>query len=99
MKRILVVHYSQSGQLTRVLDAILAPLRKVQHTPLDIVELALEPVEPFPFPWGFMQFLDAFPESFLLKPRPLKPCRNWGASVSIWSFWVIRCGIWRHRSR
>ena len=78
MKRILVVHYSQSGQLTRMLDAILAPLRKVQHTPLDIVELALEPAEPFPFPWGFMQFLDAFPESFLLEPRPLKPLPELG---------------------
>lgn len=64
MKRILVVHYSQSGQLTRMLDAILAPLHKGQHTPLDIVELALEPAEPFPFPWGFMQFLDAFSRIF-----------------------------------
>ncbi len=73
MKRILVVHYSQSGQLTRVLESLLTPLRSSErHPPVEIVELALEPAEPFPFPWGFMQFLDAFPESVQLAPRPLK---------------------------
>ncbi len=77
MKRILVVHYSQSGQLTRVLESLLTPLRSSErHPPVEIVELALEPAEPFPFPWGFMQFLDAFPESVQLAPRPLKNLPN-----------------------
>lgn len=106
-KRILVVHYSQSGQLTRVLDAMLAPLRETSSDPLhgsshdflheslqatpnqlppqhqapfafELVELALEPLEPFPFPWPFFQFLDVFPESVQLTPRPLKPLPDLG---------------------
>ena len=100
-KRILVVHYSQSGQLTRVLDAMLAPLREQSHEPLsvqgtaasatpaqpsaiqqqqqlEVVELVLQPADPFPFPWPFLQFLDAFPESVQLTPRPLKPLPDLG---------------------
>ena len=75
MKRILVVHYSQTGQLARALDAVLAPLRAAGHT---LIEVMLEPVEPFPFPWPFLQFLDAFPESVMLQPRPIKPLPDWG---------------------
>ena len=75
MKRILVVHYSQTGQLARALDAVLAPLRAAGHT---LIEVVLEPVEPFPFPWPFLQFLDAFPESVMLQPRPIKPLPDWG---------------------
>lgn len=93
-KRVLVVHYSQSGQLTRVLDAMLAPLRESSKAslsasqssqaatppqpPVEVVELVLEPTEPFPFSWPFFQFLEAFPESVQLMPRPLKPLPDLG---------------------
>jgi hypothetical protein len=70
MKRILVVYYSQSGQLQRAARAVAAPLLAAGHA-VDFV--ALEPAKPYPFPWPFWQFLDAFPESVYLDPPPLKP--------------------------
>ena len=70
MKRILIVYYSQSGQLERVTRAIAEPLRAAGH---QLSVLKLEPARPYPFPWGFWQFLDAFPESVCLDSSELKP--------------------------
>lgn len=71
-KRILVVYYSQSGQLARVARTIAGPLIAAKH---DVTFVELEPERAFPFPWPFWQFLDAFPESVYLDPPPLKPWR------------------------
>lgn len=70
MKRILVVYYSQSGQLQRAARAFAAPLQEAGYT---VDFLPLEPVQPYPFPWPFWQFLDAFPESVALDPPALRP--------------------------
>ena len=74
MKRVLVVYYSQSGQLERAARACAAPLQAAGH---GVDFLALQPLRPYPFPWPFWQFLDAFPESVSLDPPPLKP---WAAA-------------------
>lgn len=71
IKRILVVAYSQTGQLTEITQAILAPLREDPACEIHIEQL--RPKQPFPFPWSFWTFLDAFPESALLRPSPLAP--------------------------
>ncbi|MEO5661011.1 MAG: dialkylresorcinol condensing enzyme [Polaromonas sp.] len=71
MKRVLVLAYSQSGQLARVTERILAPLR--QDANITIHVEVLRPVKPYPFPWTFFAFLDAFPESAHLIPPQLKP--------------------------
>src|SRR6266496_6114817 len=70
-KRVLVIYYSQTGQLTRAVRAMMAPLEN--HPDFAITWQAIEPAQPYPFPWGFFQFLDAFPESVHLDPPPLKP--------------------------
>jgi hypothetical protein len=70
-KRILVVYYSQTGQLTRVARSMMAPLEA--HPDIEVVWRALEPLTPYPFPWGFFDFLDAFPETVHLDPPPIKP--------------------------
>lgn len=72
MKNILVVYYSQSGQLERAARAVAAPLQAAGHA---VQFLVLEPATPYPFPWTFWRFLDAFPESVYLDPPPLKPWR------------------------
>ena len=71
MTRILVLYYSQTGQLTRAVQSMLAPL--ANRPDVEIVWQNLEPVEPFPFPWGFFRFFDTFPECVYLDPPPLKP--------------------------
>ena len=70
MKRVLVVHYSQSGQLGQIAGNIAAPLRAAG---VEVVEEILRPREPYPFPWPFFDFLDAFPETFRLDPPPNHP--------------------------
>lgn len=71
MTRILVLYYSQTGQLTRAVRSMMAPL--AQRPDVEIVWQQLEPVAPFPFPWGFFRFFDTFPECAHLDPPPLKP--------------------------
>jgi hypothetical protein len=71
MTRILVLYYSQTGQLTRAVQSMLAPL--ADQPDIEIVWQNLEPVEPFPFPWGFMRFFDTFPECVHLDPPPIRP--------------------------
>jgi hypothetical protein len=71
VKRVLVLAYSQSGQLARVTERILAPLRSDANIAIHVE--VLRPVKPYPFPWTFFAFLDAFPESAHLIPPQLEP--------------------------
>lgn len=71
MTRILVLYYSQTGQLTRAARSMLAPL--AGRSDIEIVWEELEPREAYPFPWTFFQFLDVFPESVYLDPPPMQP--------------------------
>jgi hypothetical protein len=69
MKRILIVYYTQSGQLLSILQSLAKPLIRAGHT---LHFEAIEPVEKFPFPWSSYQFFNAFPEVFSQKPQALK---------------------------
>lgn len=71
MKKVLIVQYSQSGQLEAVARSIAGPLRADDG--VELQTLNLEPQTPWPFPWSFWQFLDAFPECVYLDPPPNRP--------------------------
>lgn len=89
MSKVLVVYYSQSGQLGRAARAVAAPLQAAGHA-VDFLELA--PAQPYPFPWGFWQFLDAFPESVYLDPPPLRPWsagRGYALVLLCYSPWFL----------
>jgi len=77
VKRVLLLRYSQSGQLTQVAERIAAPLREAPGIELHVETLRPEPA--YPFPWPFFRFLDAFPESALLHPPALAPLSLTGA--------------------
>ena len=68
MKRVLVVYYTQSGQLKEIIDSVLSPLTEVT-----IDFLPIDTATPFPFPWTDDTFFDAFPESYLQISQPLQP--------------------------
>lgn len=70
-KRILVLNYSQTGQLTEIVNRIIAPLQQDEGIVVRVE--TLRPAKPFPFPWGFFSFLDAFPESAHMVPPALQP--------------------------
>lgn len=70
MKRILVVYYTQTGQLHKALTSTLAPLEK---NGVKIDYLLIEPEKAYPYPWSYMEFFDIFPETVHGIPVPLKP--------------------------
>lgn len=71
MKSVLVIYYSQSGQLESIARNIAKPFLKSNEIELTFLEIQLE--TPFPFPWNKDAFFDAFPESFLQIPAKIKP--------------------------
>jgi hypothetical protein len=71
MKRVLLVHFSQTGQLARVARRLVSPLAEAGD--LELVDEVLRPRPPYPFPWPLWKFLDAMPESVLLEPPALEP--------------------------
>lgn len=70
-KRVLVIAWSQTGQLDAIVERILAPLRADSRIAVHVETLRPEPA--FPFPWSLARFFDAFPESAHLVPPPLAP--------------------------
>lgn len=61
-----MVFYSQTGQLTQVVNNIIQPLK---NTPfVEVVLREIKPKKSYPFPWKFMTFMDTFPESVYLDP-------------------------------
>jgi len=71
MKRVLLISYSQTGQLASVARSIAGPL--VESPSVELVVETLEPEEPYPFPWPFLTFFDTFPETVHARPRAIKP--------------------------
>nr|WP_295930176.1 hypothetical protein [uncultured Dyadobacter sp.] len=57
MKNILVVNYSQSGQLNEIIDQFLQPFE-----PETVERLEIFPASPFVFPWTSDEFFDKMPE-------------------------------------
>jgi len=71
MKRVLLVHFSQTGQLTRLARRLSSPLAGAGD--VELVEEVLRPRRPYPFPWPAWRFLDVMPETVLLEPPVLEP--------------------------
>ena len=71
MKRVLLVQFSQTGQLARVVRRLASPLAAAPDVRL--TEEVLRPRAPYPFPWPLWRFFDAMPETVLLEPPELEP--------------------------
>ncbi len=69
VKRVLAVGYSQTGQLTQLLNSVLGPLQAAEG--IEVTTVPLTPLKEEPFPWPFWYFFDTFPESVHLDPRPI----------------------------
>ncbi|MBU2871633.1 dialkylrecorsinol condensing enzyme [Colwellia sp. E2M01] len=65
MRKILVVSYSQTGQLTKVVDSIIEPILNDEHIQVD--SLTIKPKVKYPFPWPFFKFFQVMPESVYMK--------------------------------
>jgi hypothetical protein len=90
-KRILVIWYSQSGQLGEIVDSVLIPFKAAG---IEIVQEVIRPVTPFPFPWSAYRFLDVFPESFQeiccqLEPLGVAPDADFDLTIIAYQVWYL----------
>jgi len=60
LKKVLVLYYSQSGQLGSVVESFISKLPD-EEIKVDVKKI--EPVETYPYPWPFYEFADEFPEA------------------------------------
>lgn len=70
-KHILVISYSQTGQLFRLVEHFLQPLQSLSTEEFIIEQHRLKPIIPYSFPWKFIPFFNQFPETVHLQPAPI----------------------------
>ncbi|MDC0932237.1 dialkylresorcinol condensing enzyme [Arcobacteraceae bacterium] len=63
-KNILVVSYSQSGQLDLITKSVLSTCKEN----VNVYHKYIVPKKEYPYPWDLMTFMDTFPESIYLDP-------------------------------
>jgi hypothetical protein len=90
MKRVLVISFSQTGQLEAVVRSFVAPLQS--DPTISVRRIQLEPVERYPFPWPLVRFFDLFPECVYLDPAPIMPIRV--ASEEDYDLAIIAYQVW-----
>lgn len=71
MKKILVIYFTQTGQAKSAIDATLKPF--VGYKDCEIDYELISPKKPLTYPWGYQEFMDAFPENVFGIPMELKP--------------------------
>lgn len=91
-KRVLAICYSQTGQLARIANQILAPLRG--NPKVDVHLETLRPVPAYPFPWPVFRFFDAFPEAAhliapKLEPLELKGGEDFDLIILFYQVWFL----------
>jgi hypothetical protein len=91
VRRVLVVYYSQSGDVQNALDALTQPLQTPD------VEITWRPIEsdpPYPFPWRAQAFFDCMPEAVngeppALAPIGLDPAERFDLVLIGWQVWFL----------
>ncbi|MFP3834252.1 dialkylrecorsinol condensing enzyme DarA [Chryseobacterium sp. SIMBA_028] len=71
-KNILVIYYSQTGQLEDIVRNIAKPF-EAQKEEYEITYYNIQLKEDFPYPWPSDVFFNTFPESYLQIPKEILP--------------------------
>ncbi len=90
MKKVLVLYYSQSGQLTRILARLVEGLQVGQQVQCDVREIS--PVTPYPYPWPFYRFFNVFPEAVCLDGcavHPVDCADNYDLIILGYTIWFL----------
>ncbi|MFS4466579.1 dialkylrecorsinol condensing enzyme DarA [Maribacter sp. 2210JD10-5] len=69
MKEVLVIYYSQTGQLLTILENV---AKNIHGSDVNVSYYEIIPEPNYSFPWKKKEFLDCFPESFLQIPSNFK---------------------------
>ena len=73
MKKVLVLYYSQSGQLQSVMDSFIS---KLPDENIQVEVKKIEPLVDYPYPWPFYEFADEFPEAVHMDGCSVKEIEN-----------------------
>lgn len=92
MKRILVVHYSQTGQLNAIVKSIVGPL--LNNNAIEVVFEEIRPQKPFLFPWGFTDFFNTFPETVNLDVIPIEPLSVPESDYASFDLVILAYQVW-----
>jgi len=71
LKKVLVITYSQSGQLDEIVSNVTSEFTQDPSVHIHFEKLVPEPS--FPFPWTDISFWDAMPESVKMIPAKIRP--------------------------
>ena len=69
-KKVLVIYYSQSGQLGDIINSLIKPIAAAGHS---IETVRVLPAKPYPFPWKGKSFFAVMPDSVTGIPTELQP--------------------------
>ncbi|MEO7766485.1 MAG: hypothetical protein ABIS01_03625 [Ferruginibacter sp.] len=69
-KKILVIYYTQSGQLADIIENFISPLEKAGNK---VEKVAVQPIHSYPFPWTGERFFAQMPDCVLKIPTDLQP--------------------------
>ncbi len=69
-KKVLAIYYTQTGQLTNIMDNFTQPLVQAG---VAVEKILVQPEQPFVFPWKASVFFDKMPDCVFLKPVALQP--------------------------
>lgn len=96
MSRILYLNYTQAGDSAKVGQRFLEPLRAAGH---EIVSQQIEPVEPYPFPWGSLNnMMQVFPECHFgggkgIKPLTIANDEKFDLVILVYQIWFLAPSI------
>jgi hypothetical protein len=69
-KKVLVIYYSQSGQLSDIINSLTGPLKEAGNT---VETVLVQPAKAYPFPWSGKSFFAVMPDCVLGVPTELQP--------------------------
>lgn len=95
MHKVLILYYSQSGQLTEIVKNFAKPFEKSDRYTVTFANI--EPVKEYGFPWKGYEFFDSFPESVNRIPCEIKPLdlgdENFDLIVFAYTVWNMSPSI------
>ncbi len=96
MKKILVIYYSQTGQLTEIVQTVTSSLKADENILVDFGEL--KPRDPYPFPWSGKQFFQVFPESVAgipceMESLQIDPKEHYDLIILAYQVWYLSLSI------
>jgi hypothetical protein len=94
IKKVLVIYYSQTGQLEQIADSFIAPIAAAG---VSIEKVRIIPEKQYHFPWTAKRFFEEMPGSVLGIPAPLLPFQFKASKYDLvifgWQPWFLSPSI------